>query len=200
MAHARRGRAEEAGGANGRRACPPPAAAGGSPPWCWRAWRVSLRFSCPPTSSACLCPRASAASSASQVGGGPALSPPSSLRRGRCGGRDGAGGRLEGWVLRRGRGCRCRAGSGGGGMIRGHYIAVTWLQKERCPARARMHCEVMVAARGSCRNRLKRIELKCPHDETLCLRAPNPLLPLLKRVCTHLTSTTGESSFWEPAM
>lgn len=111
---------------------------GGSPPWCWRAWRVSLRFSCPPTSSAYLCPRASAASSASQVGGGPALSPPSSLRRGRCGGRDGAGGRPEGWVLRRGRGCRCRAGSGGGGMVRGHYIAVTWLQKERCPARARM--------------------------------------------------------------
>lgn len=29
VAHARRGRAEEAGGANGRRACPPPAAAGG---------------------------------------------------------------------------------------------------------------------------------------------------------------------------
>lgn len=85
-------------------------------------------------------------------------------------------------------------------MIRGHYIAVTWLQKERCPARARMHCEIMVAARGSCRNRVRRIGLKCPHDETLCLRAPNPLLPLLKRVCTHLTSTTGESSFWEPAM
>lgn len=102
VAHARWGQAEEAGGANGRRAVPPLAPPRGSPPWCWRAWRASLRFSCPPTSSAYLCPRASAASSASQVSGGPAPFPPSSPRRGRCGGRcggrGGAGGR-PGWWL-----------------------------------------------------------------------------------------------------
>lgn len=65
-------------------------------------------------------------------------------------------------------------------MVRGRCTAVTWLQKERCPARARMRCEVMVAARGSCRK--KCIRPNRPHDVALSPPAPNLPLPSLRRV------------------